>query len=195
MAARVPVGLVWASTGQGGGPGGVTMRDVSYTPRSVPAGIYSAQLVLTMVPDGSSASLLRADAQVIWYPPRTAAEYIDPARYHALTVTVTLYGRGVHTIRRVVTSQAVISQLAGALNRSQAEPSLTINCPLIFASYRLALAVSRHSRPVVVITATRWPCGGSGITVGGQAQPPLADNGAVVAIADRALGINPRPSG
>jgi hypothetical protein len=193
MAARVPAGMSWESTGQGGGPGGVTERDVSYVPRSVPAGIYSAQLVLTMVPAGSGGSLLRADAQVIWYPPRTAAEYIDPARYRVLTVTVTVSGRSQQVITRVVTSRTVIGQLARALNRSQAEPALNLNCPLIFADYRLAFAVSRHRRPVVVVSATRWPCGGTGITVGGQPQPPLADNGAVVAIVDRALGINPRP--
>ncbi len=193
MAARVPAGMSWEGTGQGGGPGGVTERDVSYVPRSVPAGIYSAQLVLTMVRAGSGGSLLRADAQVIWYPPRTAAEYIDPARYHVLTVTVTVSGRSQRVITRVVTSRAVIGQLATALNRSQAEPALTLNCPLIFADYRLAFAVARNRRPAVVVSATRWPCGGTGIAVGGQAQPPLADNGAVVAIVDGALGINPQP--
>ena len=195
LAARVPAGLSLSSTGQGSGPGQPTTREVGYTPRSVPAGIYSAQLVLAMVPATSGGSLLRADAEVIWYPPRTAAEYIDPARYHVLTITVTLYGRGERTISRVVTSRAVISQLAGALNRSQAEPPLILMCPLIFATYRVAFAESRHGVPAVVVTATRWPCGGSRITVGGRAQPALADNGAVVAIADRALGINPRPSG
>ena len=192
LAARVPAGLSLGSTGQSSGPGEVTTREVGYAPRSVPAGIYSAQLVVTMAPAASGGSLLRADAEVIWYPPRTAAEYIDPARYHVLTVTVTLSGRSEHTITRVVTSRAVIRALAVALNRSQAEPPLILECPLIFATYRLAFAESRHSRPAVVVTATRWPCGGSGITVGGRAQPALADNGAVVAIADRVLGINPR---
>jgi len=88
LAARVPAGLSLGSTGQSSGPGEVTTREVGYAPRSVPAGIYSAQLVVTMAPAASGGSLLRADAEVIWYPPRTAAEYIDPARYHVLTVTV-----------------------------------------------------------------------------------------------------------
>ena len=34
----------------------------------------------TIAPVSSGGSLVRADAQVIWFPPRTAAEY-DPARY------------------------------------------------------------------------------------------------------------------
>ncbi|HTX26946.1 MAG TPA: hypothetical protein VME19_08025 [Streptosporangiaceae bacterium] len=193
MAARVPAGLSLSGTGSGWDRDVETMREVEYAPRSVPASIYSARLVLTLVPATSGGSLLLADAQVIWYPSRTAAEYIDPARYHVLTVTVTLSGRGTHTMRRVVTSRAVISQLARALNASQAEPALVLNCPLIFADYQLALAVSRTGRPVVVVSATRWPCGGSRIAVDGRAQPPLADNGAVVAIADRVLGTNPQP--
>jgi hypothetical protein len=193
LAAHVPAGLSLSGTGSGWDRDVETMREVDYAPRSVPASIYSARLVLTVVPATSGRSLLLADAQVIWYPPRTAAEYIDPARYHALTVAVTLYGRSVRTIRRVVTSQAVITRLAEALNRSQAEPPVAFGCPLIFAEYRLALSVSPHTGPVVVITTNEWACGGSGITVDGQAQPPLADLGAVAAIVNRALDLNPRP--
>jgi hypothetical protein len=193
LAAHVPAGLSLGGTGSAWDRDVETMREVEYAPRSVPASIYSARLVLTVVPAASGRSLLLADAQVIWYPPRTAAEYIDPARYHALTVTVTLYGRSVRTIHRVVTSQAVITRLAEALNRSQAEPPVAFGCPLIFAEYRLALSVSARTGPVVVITTNEWACGGSGITVDGQAQPPLADLGAVAAIVNRALGLNPRP--
>ena len=57
---------------------------------------------------------MRADAQVFWIPARTAAEYIDPARYHALQISVTVYNHGC-TIRRVVTSQPAIRRLADAL--------------------------------------------------------------------------------
>jgi hypothetical protein len=144
------------------------------------------------VPSGSG-SLLRADAQVIWYPSRTAAEYIDPGRYHVLAITVTLYDPKLHTVHRVVTSQQVIARLAEALDRSQAEPPLDLNCPLEFATYRLALSVSANLRPAVVVSAARWPCGGTGVTVNGQPQPALADGGAAVALADQALGINPQP--
>jgi hypothetical protein len=193
LAARVPAGLSLDGTGSGWDRDVETMREVDYAPRSVPAGIYSAQLVLTVVPATSGGSLLLADAQVIWYPSRTAAEYIDPARYHVLNVAVTLFGHSVHTIHRVVTSQAVINRLAGALNRSQAEPPVAFGCPAIFAEYRLGLSVSRHTRPVVVITTNQWSCGGSGITVDGRAQPGLADGGAVAALVNRALGIKPTP--
>ncbi len=113
LTVRVPAGMSQAGTGEGAGPSGVTSLEVSYTPRSVPAGIYMAQLVLTVVPvvpAGSGGSMVRADAQVIWFPPRTAAEHIAPARYHVLAITVTIYGRRLHTMHKVVTSQAVITR-------------------------------------------------------------------------------------
>jgi len=192
-AATAQAGMSEDGTGYASGPGGVTMREVGYQPQSVPAGIYSAQLVLTIVPAGSG-SLLRADAQVTWYPSRTAAEYIDPGRYHVLTVTVTLFGQRVRTIRKTVTSRALIARLAEALDRSRAEPPVIFSCPLIFATYQLGLSVSPNRPPAVVISANRWPCGGSRITVNGHAQPPLADGGAVVALADQALGFTPQPA-
>jgi hypothetical protein len=194
LVAHVPDGMTQFGTGQGSGPGEPTTLDVDYLARPVPAGIYSAQVVLTMVPGSSDGSLLRADAQVIWYPSRTAAEYVDPTRYHVLTLTVTVYGQKVHTIHKVVTSRADIARLAEALDRSPAEPPVAINCPAIFVTYRLALSVSRHSRPVVVISANAIGCGGTAITVDGRPQPGLADDGAVAAAANRALGYTPKPT-
>jgi hypothetical protein len=195
LTSRVPAGMSQAGTGEGAGPSGVTSMAVSYAPRSVPAGIYMAQLVLTVVPAGSGGSIVRADAQVIWFPPRTAAEHINPARYHVLAITVTSYGRRLHTIHKVVRSQTVITRLAEALNRSPVRPVQTISCPLVFADYRLGFAVSRQARPVVVVMATRWPCEGAQIRVSGRLQPPLEDAGTVVTIADHVLGVTPRPPG
>jgi hypothetical protein len=179
------------STGGLAGPAGVTSREVGYTPRSVPAGVYMAQLVLTVAPARSGGSWVRADAQVIWFPPRTAAEYVDPARYHVLTIAVDIANPWQHTVRKVVTSHAVISRLAEALNRSPVQPVQVPDCPAIFAYYRLAFAVSRHSRPAVVVLATRQPCGGAQIRAGAQTQPPLEDAGTVVSTADGLLGVTP----
>jgi hypothetical protein len=188
LATHVPSGLDQGGTGSGGGPGGVTMQEVTYSDHEVPAGIAGAQLVLTVVP-ASAGSLLRADAQITWYPPRTAAEYIDPARYHVLSITVSIWGRHPHTVHQIVTSQAFITRLASALNRMRAEPLGTIACPAIFAEYRLAFSVSRTSRPVVVVTANETGCGGAGITVNGRPQPPLTDPGTVAALIDQVVRV------
>jgi hypothetical protein len=193
LAAKVPAGMTLAGTGGGGGPAGPTSAEVSYAARSVPAGVDAAQLALTVVPDSSGGSLVRADAQVIWYPPRTPAEYINPGGFHSLTIAVTIYGRHLHTIRKVFTSPAAIRQVAGVLDRSRVNPAMTISCPIIFAEYRLAFAVSPRSVPAVVVTASRWPCEGARVRADGRIQPSLQDAGGVVAAADRLLGVNPRP--
>jgi hypothetical protein len=193
LVAHVPTGMTSCGTGQGSGPGEPVILDVGYQAGSVPAGIYSAQVVVTIVPDLSGGSVLRADAQVIWYPSRTAAEYVDPDRYHVLTMTITVSGQRQRTIHKVVTSRADIARLAEALDRSPAEPPITINCPAIFVTYELSLSVSRHTRPVVVVWANEIGCGGSAITVDGKAQPALADSGAVAAAANQALGYTPKP--
>ena len=193
VTAHVPAGTSLAGTGQSGGNTGVTSEDVSYEVQSLPAGVYMAQLALTVVPESFGGSLVRADAQVILYPPRTAAEYIDPAHYRTLTIAVTTYNPRLHTIGKVVTSPAVITRLAGVLDRSRVDPGKTIGCPLIFAEYRLAFAVSRSSPPAVVVTATRWPCEGAQVRVGGRLQPSLQDAAGVVAAVDRLLDVNPGP--
>jgi len=193
LMAQVPAGMSLGSTGALVEPAGVASREVGYAARQVPAGVYAAQLVVTVASARSGGSWVRADAQVIWFPPRTAAEYIDLARYHVLAIAVEIASPRQHTVHKVVTSRAVISRLAGALNRAPVQPVAVPNCPAIFAYYRLAFAVSRHSRPGVVVLATRGPCGGAQIRAGGQQQPPLEDDGAVVTAVDRLLGVTPGP--
>jgi hypothetical protein len=195
LSAHVPPGLYLSVGGQGTGlaapPGAqVAYTDLAYEPQSVPAGVYAAQVVLTIAPDASGGSMVRVDAQVIWYPPRSAAEYIDPARYHALTVSVTALNP-LRTVTKVVTAQADITQLADSLNRSEVEPTTIANCPAIYATYRLEFAVSRHQAPVVIVTATLQPCLGVQISVDGRKQPPLEDGAGVVAIAERLIGFTP----
>jgi len=60
-------------------------------------------------------------------------------------------------------------------------------------TYQLALSVSRHTHPAVVIWANEIGCGGTAITVDGRSQPALADRGAVAAAAAHALGYTPKP--
>ena len=191
LAARVPPGLSPGGTGESSSPGGVTMREVSDLVHSLPAGLAGAQLVLTVVPAASGGSLLRADAQVIWYPPRSAAEYIDPSRYHVLTITVYIYGRRPHTAHKVVTSQAFIARLAGTLDQMQAEPPRVVACPADFEDYQLSFSVSGRSRPAVVVRATESGCGGAQIAVNGRPQPALADHGAVAALVRQVVSATP----
>ena len=94
-------------------------------------------------------------------------------------------------MHKVVTSQAFIARLAEVLDRMRAEPLGTVACPAIFAQYQLAFSVSRHSRPVVVVSSNETGCGGSGVTVNGQQQPPLADHGTVAALVGQVVTVTP----
>ncbi len=184
LAAARPAGMAAATTCSCGFYGaGVT--DISFADVSLPRGIYLAQLVLTVAPAQSGGSLLRADAQVIWFRPRTAAEYIDAKRYRALTITTFV---GQHKLRKLVTSPVAIARLAGALDRSPAQPVIVPSCPAIWATYRMAFSASPHSKPAVVVTATQAPCEGVQVTAAGRVQPPLQDDAAVVLIAVGILG-------
>ncbi|MGH3152738.1 MAG: hypothetical protein ACRDOB_18685 [Streptosporangiaceae bacterium] len=194
LSAHAPAGLGPPDAGQVSSSATGLLQEISYPVMSVPAGIAWAQVLVSVAPGASGASLLRADAFVIWYPARTAAEYVDPDRYHVLTITATSYGRETRTVRAVVTLQAVITRLAEALDRSQTWPPEALMCPVAPAglwSYQLAFSVSRHSRPDVMVSDT-W-CSGLGITVDGQPQPSLGDVDAVAAIAGQALHLTSRP--
>jgi hypothetical protein len=185
LTAHAPAGMSQASTGEQGGPAGVAMEEVGYAARPVPAGIYAAQLVLTVAPVGPGGSLVRADAQVIWFPPRTAAEYIDPARYYVLTIAVMVADSRPHTMHEVVTSQAVITRLAEALNRSQVEPTTIAklrddlrDLPAGIRGLPAKPACRRGLRDPVAVR-------GLADQRRRRAQPPLEDAGTVVATADR----------
>jgi hypothetical protein len=192
LAVHVPAGLRPAGTGEGSDPSGVTMREVSDTIRVLPAGTAAAQLVLTLVPATSGGSLLRADAQVTWYPPRTAAGYIDPTRYHVLSITVMIYGsRRPRAVHKVVTSQAFIARLARALDRMQAEPPGAVACPADLEDYQLSFSVSAPSRPAVVVRTSESGCGGAQVIAGGRAQPSLADAGVVAALVHQVVNVTP----
>ncbi|HSR82783.1 MAG TPA: hypothetical protein VLM11_01215 [Streptosporangiaceae bacterium] len=196
LSAHVPPGMSLSiralGTGRQGPIGAETAyTDLAYKPRSVPAGVNAAQLVLTIAPNPSGGSLLRVDAQVLWYPARTAAEYIDAATYHVLRIDVTIFGARPHTIHRVVTSSALIMQLAKVLNRLHAAPyTLLPSCPPIDVIFRLAFAVSRQSAPAVVVTANR--CLWIQVTAGARTQPRLQDSAPVLAVTAPMFGLNPQ---
>jgi hypothetical protein len=176
-----------------GSSAGTFVEGVSYVPRSLPGWAYAAQLLVNITGSKTGGTLLRTDAQVLAYPRRTAAEYISPGRYHVLTISVTSMDSRPHAKRVVVTSVTAIAGIAALLNRSHAEPTVMANCPAIFASYRLTLAVSPRMTPAVVLTATRQSCLGIGVTVLGHKQPTLQAGDALVNAADRLLGYTPRP--
>ncbi len=163
------------------------MASVSYQPRSLPAGISSAELDTAVVPAAGGGSLLRADATVTWYPARSAAERIDPARYREAVVSITMFNPGRHTVTRAITSRGTIARLAGQANGLHAAPYQPPSCPAILASYRITFVPAARPAPRVVVTPSG--CLTVGVTVAGAAQPQLWGDTGLIAAAKRLLHV------
>jgi hypothetical protein len=187
LRARVPAGMRLDGYGQASDRGVVTVDDVTYTPRSLPTGIYAAELVISVAAAGHGGSLARADAQVIWYPPRTAAEHLDPADFDAVTVSVTRLTSSGHQVTRAMTdtSPEAIARLARLLNGLPAAPVQVFSCPMIRDSYRVTFVAARRGWPDVVVLALG--CVTDAVTAGGKAQPPLWDSGKLARAVRRML--------
>lgn len=186
---HVPTGMRWAGNGQGSTAMGVTQQFVTYSPGRPPAGVGQATLSMTVAPAGTM-TLLRADVQVIWYPPRSPAEYI-PAGIHAVTITASYSGpAGPRTVSRTFTSAALAGRLAAMLNGAHASAGGYANCPAELVSYKLAFAPSPGAVPYLV--ATVGSCAIVPVTVAGHQQPALQEPGALGPALSRLMG---RPAG
>jgi hypothetical protein len=178
------------SAGQSARYGKTLAEYVSYAPKSLPAGIYSAQVAAAVVPATGGGSLLRVDAQVAWYPPRTAAEHIDPAGYRSVTLTVPPGpgGTPAHALTRTFTSRAAVARLASLINGLPAMPDVAMNCPAEPAQpYRIIFTPASARWPQVVVSPTG--CLSAGVTVGRAGQPALETHGRLIAAMDRLVGL------
>lgn len=144
---RPPTGMSSNGAGESSGPGGITAEETDYVPASLPAGISDAGLVLRVAPGRPGRSVIRAIVQVRWYPPRTAAEYVQPAEIHAVTVTATMINTRPHSITRTFTAPSVIDRLARLLNAMHATPAVVMRCPAMLASYRVTFTARPGARP------------------------------------------------
>jgi hypothetical protein len=112
-----------------------------------PRGVWAAQVLLSLHPDGTGASLARVDVQVGWFDARSAAEYI--AGFGAMTVT----GPGGAT--RTFSSPSEIAAVARLLNGLPAAPwddwleasSAQYDCAVGGAGYTVAFSVKRGGVP------------------------------------------------
>jgi hypothetical protein len=187
--AHLPAGLTSGGTGWASDGGGleydVVTADVA--PRAVPAGIYMAQLVYTIAPDADGGSLLRADAQIIIFPPRSAAEYLDPAGIRSVTVSHT----APDPVSRTITSRPEITRLVRLVDSEHAFPlGLVFSCPAEFPpSYQLTFTPVSAGRPTVVVDPGN--CLGDAVFAGGVRQPALMDAG-LLSVTERLLPPAPR---
>jgi hypothetical protein len=142
---HVPAGTSRAGTGLFGN----AFPAVQYSLTAPPAGLEQFnQLTATLAAGRDGGTLLRADAELTWYPARSAAEYLPPGGYRSVTITATFTSSPAQakprTITRAVTSQAVIARLARLLDGLHATAPWMGSCP---ACCRSSGWCSRPRRP------------------------------------------------
>ncbi|HJY58372.1 MAG TPA: hypothetical protein VJ418_18485 [Streptosporangiaceae bacterium] len=184
LLAHVPAGMSWAGDGLAQGTANtVTVLSVAYSPRSLASGLTNAQLGTAAMPLADDDTLIRADAGVSWFPPRSAAEQLTAASFRSVTVTATEMFPRPRTATRTFTSPVVIARLVALVNSLPATPYpdvAAMSCAPGSTVYRLGFT------PGVVIYA--GGCGASdAITVNGKEQPRLWDLGVLTAAARQLL--------
>lgn len=180
---HVPAGYRLGVSGTEGDPRGTVEWFVGYSPKSLPGGVSDADLIVGVVAGRHGGSVVRADGEVGWYPPRSAAEYLRPSAYRAVVITrTTSSGR---RTTRTVRSRAALARLAWLLNSRQAANGGPLSCPPDAPAYRLVFR-PRAGHPRFVVAA--FYCLTDSVTVAGRAQPVLWDPGnRVDALAQRLL--------
>ena len=185
LSAHKPRGTVGSDTSGGGNSGGVIITAIAFRQRRVPPGINQINLVETLVPGPGSSSLLRADALVVWYPPRSAAEYLTANRFRSVRITLTRYDvpHSTQSTQIVQGGQHLIQPLAAMLDSMHATPALDMPCPMPRLQYKLAFAPAVPAQKSVIVTSGL--CGEDQVSVGGRLQPELSDPGGLSALVTR----------
>jgi hypothetical protein len=179
LKAHRPAGTTGADFSGGGGAGGVTSTAIADVQRRVPAGIDVIYLIETLVPEAGGTSALRTDAEVTWYPPRSAAEYLIASRFRLVTIALT----SASGTASIAGGQRLIRPLVLVLDSMHATPPLDFPCSSGMTSYRLTFAPAVRGQAAVVVAS--GSCGADTVTVGGRAQPDLADLGPLSAVVTR----------
>ncbi|HUA42795.1 MAG TPA: hypothetical protein VMA32_14570 [Streptosporangiaceae bacterium] len=186
LQAHAPGGMTVSSTGWFSNRGKIRARTVTFSPRRLPAGIYSAMLVTTFKPTRNGAALLRADAQVAWFPSRGGAVRLRAADYASVTITRSRQdGRDKRS--RTVSGARQVRKLVALYNRLHGAPDAVTTCPEDGPStieYRLAFHPARTAQKVVLAPTN---CLTVGVTIGSHPEPDLYPASAVVAAARRVL--------
>jgi hypothetical protein len=190
LAGNVPSGMGPGEGGQAGQSGVTQAEYVNYVPKTLPRGIAAGELATAILP-ARGGSLLRADVQVTWYPPRSSAEYMRTARYHSVTITVSPPAGGLsRPVTRRFTSRSVMERLAELLNSLPATPPFTGSCLAVSPSTLVFVPqAGQRGRVHVALTG----CTGDTVRVGGRVQPALDDShDAVLAVVLRLLSLHTR---
>lgn len=187
LRAHVPSGLTVSSWGWSGYRGRITSESVTFTPRHLPGSLFSAELVTTFKAAKGGASLLRADAQVAWFPPRGGAVRIRASDYKSVVVTRSRLD-GSHRHTKTVTGARRVAKLVALYNRLHHAPDVETSCPFMGPHtivYVLSYRPEHAGIPAVVLSPSN--CLDVSVSIGGKHEPALYPASRVNAAARRAL--------
>lgn len=165
----------WPRTGMGT-PVAELARQPSETVQTTSAGTLAAESVsITVIPRSATTSTLQASVDVEYRTPKLAAEHVPDSS--VLTATLQPVTRGVpgHATTKVITSHAVIAQVAEEINALPLAPLVAAYCPMIMPTTELVLTF-----PTTVVEISTHPTAicntGAQMTVNGVHEPDLDDS-------------------
>jgi hypothetical protein len=183
LRARLPATLRLTGRGIGTVTGGATLTYLILEGPPI-RGSNDETLLVTIAGDRRGSGI-RADAQVLWVPPRTAAEDVSPGVRH---VTLLEYRRdSSHVLARVTLSGARARRLARLVNDLPVDNRGPHGCTLD-TGLRIRMTFPTDGGGLVF---TVWPaCGSVLVSAGGSSQPALLMRTALSDALARDLGLN-----
>jgi hypothetical protein len=181
--AHVPAGFTLAGSGsQGpplrklepGHPGPVQIVGQEWNAelsRPPVAGLFDQrQLVVAVARYTAGQTALRVDAQVVWLPPKPAAEQI-PASARVVTITA-IPGVGPpagYDQPVTITDPAKVARIAAVVNALPVFPPGMMSCPMDQGrAMRLTFKAAPAGTVLAVVTGEIAGCGGVAVTIGGK---------------------------
>jgi hypothetical protein len=173
--AHVPPGFTKGGSGSTQGPSGIAVQFDEFDRPPVPGVLWQRSMLVAVAADGADRTAIRVDAQVVWLPPKPAAERI-PAAAKVVTITPIAGLRplppGVHQV--TVTRTAKVTRIASAVDGLPIFPPGVFSCPADFGrEMRLTFRAGKAGPVLAVVTAEVLGCGAVQVRIEGKPMPDL----------------------
>ncbi len=189
--AHVPPGAAMVGSGSTSTRGTVTSRYVVFAFAARQPVLTERALTAMVAPDGPAQVALRADAQVVWDPARSAASLVEPAMVGSITVTRrpgfpmlagpgTTVGLPAHDTTVTTTNPALVHHIVTVLDGLPVDNSGVHSCPAWSGLAFTMNLVARDKTTLATVSGNQAQCGGLALTVGGKPQPSVDDPGDVL---------------
>jgi hypothetical protein len=174
IGAHLPSGFTPDGTGTGNG-----LRMDTFALPAVPGVLTQRSLLVEVMSEGARTAV-RADAQVIWQPPRPASERIPPGATVVTIARLPASGPGPASKRPAeppvtITDRVKVARIAAAVDGLSLYPPGEFSCPADFGGgIRLTFRASGNGPVLALVTSHDTGCQGVSLVIGGKGQPQLA---------------------